>query len=233
MTLIFDHSSQGTTGLKFRKPTEGPEYEMVRNFIEHSLPKPNRNQDLIVLVEPRFNAGAPDVVAVYWNRSKLGDFSHRRSVLSKKDIKIMQYIMQSSGADLEDIVSTFSHDCKKSIDKLISEKMIYHKGRKLFAYSKMKKGVIDRILTIEAKIHDWRGGIIQASNYFWLGEEVYLLIRENNNKDKIIDQARILGVGVIFNGEQMKHVGTHDLVPTYGYWMMNEMILFSNGKVNA
>lgn len=233
MTKIFSYTSNKSgLGVGFRLPTAGPELCLVEDFLKSGLPDPDPGQELTVLLEPNTGGSYPDILVIYWNLSRIKNIDQKRNKMSRQDLRIFHYILNNPGSSKDNIRELFGRRFGSSLKHLCNEGIAYRRGERFYIYKKFERGVVDRLVAIEAKIDDWKEGIRQASSLCWITDERYLLITDKRSREKIISAASEFGVGVIFQGDCLKKSVSSQRRP-YGYWYINEEILSYKGLVTA
>src|SRR5690606_26441777 len=85
----------------------------------------------------------------------------------------------------------------------------------------------NRIVSIEAKMSNWRKAIFQAVNNLWFASDSYVLIPDLKNSGNIASYAKDYGIGVIkFDGEKSVELlapVSNKIPASYGSWIFNEM----------
>ena len=210
-----------------RTTTIGPEYDLVRSFVESRLPAVPKGQELTVFLEPRIESGFPDIVAVYWNIRTARSWSKHRSQLTTLDIRILHYLAIYGPAEMSQLKDLFSNKVGTAIERLYRAELVRRSGDELRAKALNSIFAVRRLIAIEAKISQWQKGLTQAFANTWFASESYLLVPHMpRSSPLIIEQAVRFGVGVAVSDQYLSKanaVPRRDRIPkSYASWLFNE-----------
>jgi hypothetical protein len=229
MTTIIDIESfppASMAGPPVRKPKNGPEQDLVHLFVRNQFPAPPKGQSLTVFIEPKVGLTFPDIVAVYWNEKTTERWPLPRKNLSKQDILLLHYIYMSKGASIEDLEAVFPRTALSSIEQLSKSRLIYSKMHSWHTYALKHIFAVRRLITIEAKIDDWKGGLQQAFHNTWFSSESYLLMPNSTLNKNLISSASSLGIGLLASHYPLTKpilIPRYDHLPkSYISWFFNE-----------
>jgi hypothetical protein len=212
-------------GLSFRKPTVGPEYELVLAYIDSQLPAP-RGQKRTVFVEPEIESGFPDVVAVYWHAATALRWSSVRTQLTRVDIRVAHFLAMVGGTELDTFKPFFWKSIAPSLERLRSAGIVRAASKKWQLRSLRDIFAVRRLVALEAKIDHWRDGLHQAMQNTWFASESYLLLPRVPKGSDLLEEALRLGVGVKTRDQKLdssEGPARRDRIPkSYASWLFNE-----------
>jgi len=215
------------SGLSPRKTRNGPEHEFLQNYLQNYLPSTPKGQELTIFIEPNVDSVFPDAVAVYWDLNIVKKWNERRLLLSKQDIRLLHYFSLVNTASYNTLEKVFSLNLHKSIGRLAEANLI-KKNKSDFWSIKPLKNIfaIKRLITIEAKISDWQGGLLQAFFHTWFASESYLLISKLPKGEQLVDDASRLGIGIATNETPLENslskARCENIPKSYASWLFNE-----------
>ena len=222
-------------GLKTRKPTHGPEYQLVRNFIDYKLNRfqnrKNRKTAIAVFIEPFLETGFPDVIFSEYDPSRFDQWSANRSRLSVSDLKVFHHILGSRGLEGLEIQKQLGLEGKvllQSIEKLLDAELIERRSNQWQAKPFNKTFGVKKLIAIEAKMNNWTNVFNQALLNQWFASESYVLSPVLQPTEKNINRSEMIGVGIYVSRSQVfKKVRPSSVNPVpscYASLLFNEWI---------
>jgi hypothetical protein len=214
-------------GLSFRKPTAGPEYNLVEEYVESQLPAAPRGQERTVFLEPEIDSGFPDAVAVYWHVSTAKSWSAARSELTKVDVRVAHFLAMAGASSLDALRPFFNQkSVLRSLDRLRCADIIRGASKTWRLRSLLDVFAVRRLVAIEAKIDQWRNGLHQAVQNTWFASESFLLVPRVSAGSDLPEEARRVGVGVRTRNQKLDELecpARRDRIPkSYASWLFNE-----------
>ena len=221
-------------GYVARTITQGDEFDMVNQYIEHIKKKYRKlkKKKIAIFIEPQIYTGYPDIVIVeYYNCSK-NKWNAQREKLYINDLKILFQIQQQKTTTanyLSELLGFSIVEIKKSIYKL-SQCELIHLSQKQNCVRKVQLHTychINKIIAIEAKIDKWSEAIRQATKNIWFSTESYILMNKDSCNDSIVKKCEDNGIGIILvNGKiQTKLKSEQRSFPvSYSSLLFNEWI---------
>jgi hypothetical protein len=223
---ISEYPSLLSSGHSLRKPTAGPEYDLVKEYVKGYLPAPTREQSLTVFLEPSIESGSPDIVAVYWHAAIAERWSANRLQMSKYDIRVLHYLAVYGQSDVKQLRTLFPKKILTVLDRLYEADLVLKKSGVWKAKSLNKIFAVRRLIAIEAKITHWQKGLSQAFQNTWFASESYLLLPHIPKRAPIREKATCLGVGVVVHNQLLCSTeisARRDQIPkSYASWLFNE-----------
>jgi hypothetical protein len=215
-------------GLNLREPREGPEYDLVCEYVRSYLPIPSRGQTLTVFLEPEIESGFPDIVAVYSHRATMRRWTSARSCLTKFDVRMAHFLATMGASDSKRLKRFFPVNVKKSLDRLLDAGIVRNTSGMWRLKSLEDVFAVRRLVAIEAKVVDWQDGLYQAFQNVWFASESYLLLPRLPQTPLLIEEASRFGVGLRIQGQPLD---SSELCPrqsqiprSYASWLFNEWV---------
>lgn len=222
--------------LSFRKRKKGPEADLIESFIStidiNSITKNNRC-NLLVLKEPCISTNYPDLVLILFNRSKLDYWNEKRLSLKKNDIKLLHHLyLSNKKRSIDDLVFELGFnekDINKILRRLHNAEMILEVGDCFIIKNIDQLFFISDIISIEAKIKNWKDAFRQAELNYLFSSESYVLLPEKILNDKVISHNTSLNqVGIIgindYKNYIVKKSQKNKIPASYYSWVLNEKI---------
>lgn len=219
-------------GLKSRITQDGPELELVEEFI-HEIPKifkPKKNK-LALFIEPLIEGAYPDIVVTEYNPKIIDTWQKQRNLLNNTDFKIFENIRHYKGLTSEEMFKTTNHNYKtllQSIEKLYDAGLLERKQGKWKAKSLSETYSIKRLVSIEAKMKEWKTLLNQADANQWFASESYALSSVQNPRESTINKFKDYGIGLYSLSNQklvkLNEAKKQSLPKSYMSWMFNEWI---------
>jgi len=212
-----------------RKPTFGPEENLVRDFISRLQIQTPRGHKVALFKEPWLQSGAPDLVAVIWQPQRDSMWKPERLELGAMDLRILHWLVCSGLTPHSELVRIFGTKAHKSVDRLGAAEMIRTSKKTVQARPLSKLFAIKRIYAIEAKVSQLPIGLEQASLNRWFAQKSFILVPQLPRGSVFFDRACDLGVGVwcaedaALDAREIHHDDGRPL--SYASWLFNEWIL--------
>lgn len=144
--------------------------------------------------EIRMGVGVPDIV-INIGASKLITQISDYYLLS-----LVEYINDNKKVSLQKATQHLSFDqakCQNYINQLIKENIIYLKNDMLYPKRKIMDRNLGKAISIEAKLKDWKSGILQAQRYLMFSDYSYLALPEDKIKNVDLAELKEKGIGLL------------------------------------
>jgi hypothetical protein len=216
--------------IRFRPPTEGPEFRMVETFLREGLPKPLPGERLSVMVEPRVEATFPDVVAAYWSTQVIDMWTSARRLLTKADIRLLHFLHgHGTSMQTDDLLSRFRGSAaRRSIERLVAAAVVDQNEAQTCIRPLDEIFALRRLVCIEAKVSAPAKALDQAVRCSWFASEVYLLMPCLPKDKDILRIASIHGIGMVLPDSSLEDAviaaEPAPLPRSYASWMFNEWV---------
>ena len=182
------------TGIKERMVIMMREFELVdkiTNYLDKYRIRYSK--------EVRMGIGVPDIAINIGANKSIALISDYYLLL------LIEYIKDRNNTTVCDISKHFSFDKPKIqnyLNQLKEEKIIIqtnniiHMKRKIFGLN------LGKTISIEAKIKDWKSGILQAERYLMFSDFSYLALPENKVTNVNQEQLKEKGIGLLSISEK-------------------------------
>lgn len=226
--LSADVSSVAST-VAFRRPTAGPELDIVNLYCEEHLSSvKNGNEELSVFIEPKLESGFPDIVAVYWDRTVADNWPAERLHLLPSDIPIIHYVNMAGSISVDLLTKRFGkRKASQMMIRLSDADVVNVQTNEITKKPLEEAFAIKRIVAIEAKVNDWQNGLLQAVQNTWFASESYLLMGSIPKSDGLLKSVENYGVGLVSKDQSISNPiiksRTGNLPTSYASWIFNEL----------
>lgn len=203
---------------------------MESGFLESYIDFSKYNYMLIQ--EPFTGYGYSDLVCVTWKKELEAIWNSNRNCIEYDDIKILHhlYVEKKFKSELElNLELGFSPSkIEKSLLKLEEANLLnISKQGKVKAKKKNEIYLLEKIISIEAKLHDWKRALDQAVNNSYYASDSYVLFPEKNMNQNMLDYYEKYNIGIIAyckNAKIIKKSMKNKIPSTLGSWTFNEYV---------
>jgi len=207
----------------FRTPRPGPELKLVAEAMQAGLASLfSSTGEAYALLEPEIAGWYPDVVLVY----PLPEGRTSGPLPSTRALRLLHEVYRARGVRIETIASRSylrRRDLMDQLEELSSCGFISGLDRGVVR-CRPKRDVfgVRSIISIEAKVKDWRRAICQAQRNQWFSSASYVLLPARAWSSRGLENAKAAGVGAVsYEGGKLRvmHRPTTASVPSsYGSW---------------
>jgi len=216
------------------KQTKTKELEFLHTFKESGFFNNylyGNNENFTFIEEPYTGFGYPDLVFLAWNKKINKLWVEERNKLTLNDIKVAQHLYNSNTEkSLYSIAKELGFSDRQIhniLYKLYAAGIVEYK-KDLWALKEIKNVFfIEKIVTIEAKLKNWRRALLQASSSEYFSSEVFTLFPDNIINENLINSYSNTNVGIISYGQNyriVKPANQKSLPITINGWLFNELI---------
>jgi predicted transcriptional regulator len=186
----------------------------------------------ILLQEPFTGFGYTDLVCIIWNKNSFNNWNMERNNLLIDDIRILHHLYRikkyKSALELRTELGFSQKKIVSSLLKLFDAGLIISSSNDKYKICK-KSDIfhIKKIISIEAKLQDWRRALNQTINNSYYSSESYTLFPENKISDRMIKNYNQYDVGIISFNESsriLKQSKKNTIPSTFNSWLFNEYI---------
>lgn len=219
--------------LNFRKEKEGPENDLVNIFLNDYLQKfDKKDLNFTVLKELYAEVGIPDILIVVWEDMDKSGWPPKRNKLDRTDIKILHHISLKGkkGIRLKRMQKQLGYSKKvafKSLMRLIDAELISFNGETTRIKNFERSFFVREIISIEAKMNDWKNALRQAELNQNFASHSYILIPDGTVNQNILS-AKPSNLGILTqskSGAKLKVRAKKAKLPgSYFSWLINEYI---------
>jgi DNA-binding Lrp family transcriptional regulator len=211
------------------------EYQFLNDFLEinfFSKYLNNHELDCTILQEPFTGLGYTDLVAIVWNKEIYNKWQKDRNKLKIIDIKILHYLYLNNKYKTILEITTELGFSKREITNSISRLdkaglLKFTKDNKFKSLKKSDIFYIKEIISIEAKLKDWRRALYQAFTNMYYSSESYILFPEESITHYMLDIYKETDIGIISFKEDIdviKKAKKMTIPANFNSWLFNEYI---------
>ena len=149
--------------------------------------------------EIRMGIGIPDI------SFNLGGNRRIKCVDDYYLISIWDYVFEKKRTTINEIKEKFRfsiNKVKKYVFQLVSMKLAAIKNEVIWSIYNIKEVNLGITISVEAKISDWKNGLIQAQRYLLFSDYSYLALPVKNTKHVDCKLLEEYGIGLISIGEK-------------------------------
>ena len=220
--------------LRFKRPKEGPELSLIRSFVEN-IERIFCAEGLVLEIfeEPYIETAIPDIVIAFWDENLFNcSWGEARNLLEKQDIKILHHMYLTNKtldtAALRADLGYSERELEKTIERLTQSGLLHENPQGFKSRSRGEIFFVKTIISIEAKIKNWKKAFEQA----WLNKsfasESYVLLPKNKISPQITAYAKKIGVGLIGHNYEDSIVSQkparEEIPSSYLSWLFNENV---------
>jgi predicted transcriptional regulator len=185
-----------------------------------------------LLQEPYTGLGFTDLVCIIWDRNIEEEWTEKRNNLTLNDIKILHHLYNNKVYKSIDEISrelNFSFiDVLKSIEKLNDAELIVANNKNKVKIRKIKEiFFVKKIISIEAKLRNWRKALEQSFNNTLFSSQSYILFPQENLTKNLIKTYNDTSIGIISFSKSysvVKKAKKQRIPAALTSWLFNEYI---------
>jgi predicted transcriptional regulator len=203
---------------------------LASGFLDTINKKPNLEVSLIQ--EPYTGFGYADLVCLIWDKSVKNSWTKKRNALETRDIKILHHLYCCKKfKEINEIILELGFSKKEvkiSIERLLEANLINENKKSKIKIKPLKEiFFIREIISIEAKLRDWKRALEQSINNTYFSSKSFTLFPENIVNENLVENYSLTDVGIITYGEEtkiLKKPKRQSIPSTLGSWFFNEYI---------
>ncbi len=211
-------------GLRTRRPTPGPETELVEHFLQVLSAGCRRSKRVSVFREPALPSGFPDLVEVAWDGDVAGAWKPERADLSVDDLRAVHLLATSGPMTLPEL-RKFSGMLPRRLDFLEDVGVAIRRGGRWTAAPLCRCFAVREIVAFEAKIADWSKALDQAWANTWFASRSYIVLPKSPTP-AALDAASARGIGVWVAGNARPTVlakrSPYRQPLSFASWLLND-----------
>jgi len=216
---------------KFRKNNK--ESILLENFlVSDFFERLTNGKKHFLLQEPYTGLGYPDLVCIVWDGEIEMKWKEKRNYLTINDIKILHHLYNSKAyKSIEEISRKLNFSLKgtqKSIEKLNNAELIIINDKNKLKIKKINEiFFVKEIISIEAKLRNWRKALEQSFNNTLFSSQSYILFPQKNITENLINTYNNTNIGIISFDRSysvFKKVKRQKIPASLTSWFFNEYI---------
>lgn len=210
------------------------EYAFLNRFVESSFFNQyayQNNNNYLLIQEPYTGIGYPDLVCIIWDKKLSTYWNENRNNLKIDDIKILHYLYktkQKKSIDNINVELGYSLlSIEKSFDRLLRAELVNHSQDNFSIKPINQIFYIKKIISIEAKLANWRKAQEQALNNCLFSSDSFVLFPEKIINSKLLHAYSESEVGIISFEKDFKIVKKakiNQIPSSFHSWQFNEYI---------
>lgn len=180
------------------------ENKLLEEFIESGFfEKLNTKRYGYTLIhEPYTGFGYADLVCLRWKKTIQERWNVKRNLLQEEDIKILHYLYNAQTAktidQMENDLGYDNRTLHKIVDRLVSAELITENQFSRFKIRPLKDiFFIHEIITVEAKIRDWKKALEQSFNNVFFSSKSFSLFPNKTINQNLLEAYRKTDVGIL------------------------------------
>lgn len=192
----------------------------------------NPNYEVSLIQEPYTGYGYADLVCIIWDKTIQSKWNETRNSLEIKDVKILHHLYNCKiYKNVSNIVNDLGFNEKAvygSVDKLLNARLIQaNKENKIKIKPINEIFYVKEIISIEAKLHDWKRALEQSMNNIYFSSKSFTLFPDKIITDNLINKYCSTDVGIISFEKKykiLKKPKRQTIPSTLCSWFFNEHI---------
>lgn len=211
------------------------EHEFLKNFMSSDFFEKTYNYNAYnytLIEEPFTGFGYTDLVCLIWNKSILNHWNEARNSLILNDIKILHHLyIEAKGKKIFEISSVLGFSDKsvnQSITRLDEACLLkVQKNGKIKLKPINEIFFLKEIVSIEAKLKNWRTAFNQSLNNTFFSSKSFTLFPEKCITENLLHTFENSKIGIISyenNYKIVKQPQKNNIPSTLNSWLFHEYI---------
>jgi len=131
-----------------------------------------------VFREPWLECGIPDLVIAVWHIPTVESWVDARAHVQSADLRVLQFLVHAQGCSRDELLAVYGPRAPVSLDRLCEARLIRRRGRSYEPAALSRTFGLRAIISVEAKMSDWRDAVAQAQRNLWFACSSYVLMPE-------------------------------------------------------
>jgi len=186
----------------YKKPRniENKELSFLKEFLASSFftdINENHEYEVSIIQEPYTGFGYADLVCIIWDQSIRNKWSDKRNQLNTTDIKILHHLYNVKlFKEKSEITKELGFNLRK-VKLLEAELVTMNKQNKIKIKLTKEIFFIKEIISIEAKLHNWKRALEQSVNNTYFSSQSYTLFPDKIITKRLLEEYINTDVGII------------------------------------
>lgn len=191
----------------YKKPRniENKELSFLKEFLASSFfadINKNHKYKASIIQEPYTGFGYADLVCIIWDQSIRNKWSDKRNQLDITDIKILHHLYNvkifKEKSEITKELGFSLRNANKSVGKLLEAELVtMNKQNKIKIKLTKEIFFIKEIISIEAKLHNWKRALEQSVNNTYFSSQSYTLFPDKIITKRLLEEYINTDVGII------------------------------------
>jgi len=221
----------------YKKPKnmENKELSFLKEFLASSFftdINENHQYGVSTIQEPYTGFGYADLVCIIWDQSIRKKWLEKRNQIDIIDIKILHHLYNVKiFKEKNEITKELGFSLRKtnkSVGKLLEAELVtINKQNKIKIKNLKEIFFIKEIISIEAKLHDWKKALEQSLNNVYFSSKSYVLFPEKIITKRLMTEYMNTDVGIISFEKSyrvIKKPKKQKIPSSLNSWFFNEYI---------
>lgn len=171
-------------GVRTHRARRGPEQDLVQGFLHDLQIVVPRECQCTVFREPWLECGIPDLVIAVWHVPTVESWVDARAHVQAADLRVLQFLVHAQGSTLDDLIAVYGPKVSVILDRLCEAQLVRRRHRSFEPAALSRTFGLRAIISVEAKMSDWRHAVAQAERNFWFACASYVLMPERRLEQK-------------------------------------------------
>jgi len=191
----------------YKKPrnVENKELSFLKEFLASSFfvdINKNHEYEVSIIQEPYTGFGYADLVCIIWDQSIRNKWSDKRNQLDMTDIKILHHLYNvkifKEKSEITKELGFSLRKANKSVGKLLEADLVTMNKQNKIKIKLIKEiFFIKEIISIEAKLHNWKRALEQSVNNTYFSSQSYTLFPNEIITKRLLEEYINTDVGII------------------------------------
>ena len=191
----------------YKKPKniENKELSFLKEFLTSSFfadINKNHKYKVSIIQEPYTGFGYADLVCIIWDQSIRNKWSDKRNELDITDIKILHHLYNvkifKEKSEITRELGFSLRKANKSVGKLLEAELVTMNKQNKIKIKLIKEiFFIKEIISIEAKLHNWKRALEQSVNNTYFSSQSYTLFPDKIITKRLLEEYINTDVGII------------------------------------
>lgn len=221
----------------YKKPRniENKELSFLKEFLASSFftdINENHEYEVSIIQEPYTGFGYADLVCIIWDQSIRNKWSDKRNQLNITDIKILHHLYNvklfKEKSEVTKELGFNLRKVNKSIEKLLEAELVTMNKQNRVKIKLIKEiFFIKEIISIEAKLYDWKRALEQSINNTYFSSQSYVLFPGKIITKRLLEEYINTDIGIISFEKSYKIIKKpkRQTIPSsLSSWFFNEYI---------
>lgn len=221
----------------YKKPRniENKELSFLKEFLASSFfadINKSHKYEVSIIQEPYTGFGYADLVCIIWDQSIRNRWSDKRNQLNITDIKILHHLYNvkifKEKNEITKELGFSLRKANKSVGKLLEAELVtINKQNKIKIKLIKEIFFIKEIISIEAKLHNWKRALEQSVNNTYFSSQSYTLFPDKIITKRLLEKYINTDVGIISFEKSyrvIKKPQRRTIPSSLSSWFFNEYI---------
>ncbi len=178
-------------GVRTHRARCGPERDLVNGFLNELQVVVPSDCQCTVFREPWLECGIPDLVIVVWHVPTVDSWVDARAHIEGQDLRVLQFLIHAKASKQDQLFAVYGPKVLANLGRLCDANLVHQRGRVFKPAALSRTFGLRAIISVEAKISDWRNAFEQAQRNLWFACASYILMPERRTGRAGADAGKI------------------------------------------